>query len=284
MQVCRMDLKSFEWRVLSNSAAVDPATVTLTPDERSLLFFDGPVLKTVPASGGAEKTLHQISDGAARPQGFSLSSDGLTAAYAEFRDGKSQLQLLAMSRKSGDVSARTLLEAPGQIEDVQWRPKHAQLLYRMNGSLYLCDAQGKSQRLPTAEAAQALWSQTASTLQYLAAPTDKSKLVTLREFTPESGEDKLIGKTSNFAGFSGNADSSVFVGASRNQSSPYVLLLLRVTNREFSLCEHHCSAPAKVQPRSRPDSQSVLFMSDRHGKMAIYRIKVEKLVEETDEG
>ena len=283
MQVYRMDLKSFEWRLLSNSAAVDAASLTLTPDERSVVFFDGPVLKTVPTAGGAEKTLYRVEG--VRSSGLSLSSDGASVAFAEFQDGKSQLRLIGMPRgRSSDGAPRTVATIDGRVEEVQFRPRRAQLLYRVNRVLYLSDLQGKSSRLPTSGAAQALWSPGASTLQYLSEPGELSRLVTLRETIPESGEDKLIGKTSNFAGFSANADSSVFVGASRNQSSLYVLLLLRVTNREFSLCEHRCTKPEQVQPRFSPDSQSVLFMSDRHGKMAIYRIKVEKLVEETEVG
>jgi oligogalacturonide lyase len=283
MQVYRMDLKSFEWRLLSNSAAVDPASLTLTPDERSVMFFDGPVLKTVTVGGGAEKTLYR-ADGV-RSSGLSLSSDGAVVAFAEFQDGQSRLRLVGMPRgRSSEGAPRTAAVIDGRVDEVQFRPKHAQLMYRANGALYLSDQQGKSSRLQTRAAAQALWAPGASTLQYLSEPTEQRGLVTLREAAPESGEDKLIGKTSNFAGFSANADSSVFVGASRNQSSLYVLLLLRVTNREFSLCEHRCTKPERVQPRFSPDSQSVLFMSDRHGKMAIYRIKVEKLVEETEVG
>jgi oligogalacturonide lyase len=60
-----------------------------------------------------------------------------------------------------------------------------------------------------------------------------------------------------------------------------VLLLLRVARREFTLCEHKASDAALVQPIFSPDSQSVFFQSDREGKPAIYRVRVEKLVEET---
>ena len=77
-------------------------------------------------------------------------------------------------------------------------------------------------------------------------------------------------------------DSSVFVGASRSRASAYVLLLLRVTRRELTLCEHRASEPAMVTPIFSPDSQSVFFASDRHGKTALYRVHVEKFVEETE--
>jgi oligogalacturonide lyase len=38
-----------------------------------------------------------------------------------------------------------------------------------------------------------------------------------------------------------------------------------------------------VSPVFSPDSQSIFFASDRHGKSAIYRVHVEKFVEETDD-
>jgi oligogalacturonide lyase len=62
-----------------------------------------------------------------------------------------------------------------------------------------------------------------------------------------------------------------------------VLILLRVARRELTLCEHHASDPAMVSPVFSPDSQSVFFVSDRHGKSAIYRVHVEKFVEATGE-
>jgi oligogalacturonide lyase len=73
----------------------------------------------------------------------------------------------------------------------------------------------------------------------------------------------------------------VFVGASRSRASAYVLLLLRVTRRELTLCEHRASDPKMVLPIFSPDSQSVFFASDRHGKQALYRVRIEKFVEET---
>jgi oligogalacturonide lyase len=38
-----------------------------------------------------------------------------------------------------------------------------------------------------------------------------------------------------------------------------------------------------VSPIFSPNSQNVFFMSDQHGKPAIYRIAVDRLVEQTEE-
>jgi len=74
------------------------------------------------------------------------------------------------------------------------------------------------------------------------------------------------------------------VGASRNAASPTVLLLLRLTRRELTVCEHKASRPEMVAPRFAPDSQRLYFESDRDGKPAIYCVHVERFVEKTDEG
>jgi oligogalacturonide lyase len=61
-----------------------------------------------------------------------------------------------------------------------------------------------------------------------------------------------------------------------------VLLLLRVTRREFTLCEHKAANPETVAPVFSPDSRHVFFQSDRDGRPAIYSVHVDKLVEPTE--
>ena len=71
--------------------------------------------------------------------------------------------------------------------------------------------------------------------------------------------------------------------SSGSKASPHVLLLVRAVRREFTLCEHRASNPSMVSPIFSPNSQHVFFMSDQHGKPAIYRIAVDKLVEATED-
>jgi oligogalacturonide lyase len=127
-----------------------------------------------------------------------------------------------------------------------------------------------------------IWSTDGRTLLYLNLPEDKRQLNNLRELTPDANVDKLVAKTSQFACFGANRDASVFAGASRN-ASPALLLLLRVTQRERTLCEHKASDPESVSPVFSPDSQRIYFQSDRHGKPAVYCMHIEKLVEKTDD-
>ncbi len=89
-------------------------------------------------------------------------------------------------------------------------------------------------------------------MQYLNFPADPTRLHAIREFSPDAAPTGLVAKTSQFACFSANRDSSVFVGASANRSSPTVLLLLRITRREFTLCEHKATRPETVSPLFSP--------------------------------
>ena len=284
-QVYRMDLRALDWRLLTNSAAIDPASVALTADERHVVFFDGPVLKLAPTAGGQERTIYQVPEGSARGAGSALTEDGARVIFSERAGTKWLLRSVSLPRNRQTGTAVTLQESEAPIDNPLPRARGGQVLYRSGDQLRLAFPNGKTTGVKTAPGGQfgaAHWAPNGTAIQALVVPDDARQLTTLHEITPENSEDRLIAKTSNFADCRPNADSSVFVGASRNLSAPYVLLLLRVTRRELTLCEHKASDAAKVAARFAPDSQSIFFQSDRHGKMAIYRIPVERFVEETD--
>jgi oligogalacturonide lyase len=151
--------------------------------------------------------------------------------------------------------------------------------------LWLANADGKQPRqlkLAEGKVGPANWSPDGKTVLYLNFPADRTQLNTIREETPDANTDKLVAKTSQFAHFGFNRDTTVFVGASRNTASPAVLLLLRVTRRELTLCEHKASRVEMTTPIFSPDSQRIYFESDREGKPALYCMHVEKLVEKTE--
>jgi oligogalacturonide lyase len=158
------------------------------------------------------------------------------------------------------------------------------VLYRRAGGIFLANFDGKQNyrlKLADGEVRSTVWSPDGRSVLYLNVPTDPTKLVNIREFVPDTNQDKGVADTTQFAAFNRNADASVFAGASGSKASPYVLLLVRVVKRELTLCEHRASDPAMVAPLFSPNSQQVFFASDLHGKPAIYRIDVEKLVAET---
>ena len=142
--------------------------------------------------------------------------------------------------------------------------------------------QNRKLRIAAGGLGPAVWSSDGRTVLYLNFPTDPKQLNNLREATPDTNEDRLIAATSQFISFGGNADSSVLVGASGSKASPYVLLLVRAAKRELTLCEHRASDPHLVSPIFSANSQRIFFQSDKDGKLAIYSMLVDKLVEETE--
>ena len=164
----------------------------------------------------------------------------------------------------------------------------AQILYRQGGeALWMVNADGTQNRklkLAPGGIGTPNWSPDGKTILYLNFPEDRTQLNNHPRTHAgyrcrQAGRPRPASSRPSAA----NRDASVFVGASRN-SSPDVLLLLRVTHRERTLCEHKASHAEAVAPLFSPDSQRIYFQSDRDGKPAIYCMHVEKLVEKTEEG
>jgi oligogalacturonide lyase len=273
-QVYRLDLKTGESRQLTSAAALDVSSFSLSPDDRYLYYFDGGVLQSVTAALPKPRDVYRAPPGSVRT-GFSVASDGSVLFVEDSRILRIALQ------KTGPV-----FDSPGKIEMLMARPRHGQIVYRQAGALWLLNTDGTGRKqlaLAAGVTGESLWSPTGRTLLYLHLPDDPKQLITLRECNPEDSTDQLIARTSQFESFAPNADASVFAGASRSKASSYILILLRVAKRELTLCEHRASDPSLVSIVFSPDSQSIVFVSDRHGKPALYRVPVEKFVEETSD-
>jgi len=286
MQACRLDLKSGQTRLLTEAENLDPACLALAGDERSFCYVDGGRLYSSGLTTLRPRQVYQAPEGF-RVTAMNIADDGLFAALVEQKGSHYRLQSIRMM----DGSATLLAEADEELSDPAPRPRRASVLYRRAGGLWLANVSGIQNagkqnyrlRLAEGEAASATWSPDGRTVFYLNVPPDSHKLRNIREFTPDTNEDKAVSDTTQYACFERNADASVFVGASGSKASPHVLLLVRAVRREFTLCEHRASNPSAVSPIFSPNSQSVFFVSDQHGKPAIYRMAVDKLVEATDE-
>jgi oligogalacturonide lyase len=267
-QAFHLDLKTGQSRQLTDAAALDPASISLSPDEKTLTFFDGTDLCETNLSGSHPRILYKASE----RRGVTVAADGSIL----FAEGGKAMRVLKQHA--------AVVAEDGDVDLVLARPRLAQIVYRSAGGLWLAnlDGTGKRQlRLEPGETGEILWTPSGRSLIYLHIPDNSNDLITLRENLPDEGTDKEIARTSQFATVSANGDASVFAGASRSKATAYVLLLLRVTRRELTLCEHRASDPRMVSPVFSPDSQSVFFVSDRHGKAAVYRVHVEKFVEST---
>jgi oligogalacturonide lyase len=282
VQAYRMDLKSGQSRALTDASHLDAGSITLTPDERGVCFFDGASLFLTSLSNPRSREIYRVPDGFGPGHGLSLSEDGLYAAFVEQKREANRLQLVTM--RTG--SAQTLVESAELIFDPMPRPRRAGMLYRRgDDELWLVNfdgAENRRLRIAAGGLGNALWSTDGRSVLYLNFPTDRTQLNNLREHTPDANDDRFISNTTQFAIFNRNGDSSVFVGASGSKASPYVLLLVRSVKRELTLCEHRARDPRLVSPIFSPNSQRVFFQSDRDGKMALYALAVERLVEQTE--
>ncbi|HEY1241114.1 MAG TPA: oligogalacturonate lyase family protein [Bryobacteraceae bacterium] len=286
-QAFRMDLKTGETRQLTERPDLDGASLNLLPDGRSFCYFADRTLYLVNLANLRERELYTVPEGWDRAPGLSVGADSAHAILAERRDDRSRLRAVPFAQ----AAPRTILESAVPLSNAIERPLRAQILYRATSEgqppeLWLVDSDGRHNRrlkLASGATGPANWSTDGRTLLYLNFPDDRRQLNAIRELSPDDDKDKLVAPTSQYVHFGFNRDSSVFVGASRNVASPVVLILLRVTRRELTLCEHKASHPDAVAPIFSPDAQRVYFQSDRHGKPALYSMHVERLVEKIGE-
>ena len=281
-QAYRMDLKSGQSKQLTTAQRLETATVTLLPDEKSCCFVADGAVAQLQLSNERQHEVYRIPEGLESGKGFSVSDDGMFAALVEKKAGLYRLRLLNIARGL----ASTVTEGPDELSDPAIRPKRAGILYRRGeGELHVVNFDGgQNQKLRTAPGGTgpALWSQDGRNVDYLSFPEERKVLNGIREYTPDSNEDRFVAPTTQYVHFGRNADASVFVGASGSKASPYLLLLVRSVKRELTLCEHKASDPSMVAPIFSPNSQRVFFQTDRHGKPAIYSMAVERLVEATE--
>jgi oligogalacturonide lyase len=282
-QLMQMFLNTGEALRLTEAANLDPSSPTLSPDDKGVFFFDGPVLCYLTLAGLRGREVYRVPEGWKRTRGFSISRDGSQAFLVEEKDSRWRLRTVPLAAKEGQPA--TVFEAPAPLGDPLPRPRHQEILYREgDDSLVLASGDGRVRRrlpLEPGRVGDAFWAADGESLLYLSLPAGPGRLSTIREWVEAAGKERQVAQTSQFASFAPNVDGSVFVGASASKASPYILLLLRITRRELALCEHRASDAALTSPVFSPDSQRVFFQSDRHGKSAIYLMAVDRLVEST---
>jgi oligogalacturonide lyase len=279
VQAYRLDLKSGESRRLTSAAKLDRTTVGYLPDDRTVCDIEENALNA--STGSRTRTIYEVEEGWQRTPAFTLTEDGNHALLVERKGNKRRLQMITIGRGA----ATTVTEADEEIAFVRPRPKRASILYARSQSLWLVDYTGQNARplkTPAGTPAQALWSADGKSFTYLRIPENEAELNDLREHVPDSNEDKKIAATSQFVTFCRNADASVFAGVSRNKASPYILILLRVAHRELTVAEHRARNPKDVTVLFTPNSQRLLWHTDREGKSAIYTLAVERFVENTE--
>jgi oligogalacturonide lyase len=269
-------------RVLTEATALNPAAFTLGPEDKVLLWFDGPELRQTLFAGMKENEVGRVRDGWTVGGPLVPSDDGTHAFYVESKGNADELRRVKLPR--GGVE--TVLGAEGGIVEPLPNPRLALLLWRTrDGELWVAGFDGAGRRrvvVPAGKVLQAMWNPEGRGILYLHEPADPKQLIAIREQDLEGRADSLVARTSQFGRFSRNANASVFLGASRSKASPHILLLLRRTRRELTLCEHLASDVATALPLFTPNSQRLVFQSDRWTNPAIFMMNVERLVERTE--
>jgi oligogalacturonide lyase len=286
MEAFRMEAKPGVSHQLTEQEGLDPFSLTLASDERTFCCLAAGRLLSVNLGNGRVREVYRIPEGFEQGSGMSLAEDGLYAALVEKKGSAHRLRLIRMT----DGTATTLAESSGSVpgeemRDPIIRPRRASVLYSRDGGWWLANYDGQQNyrlRLAEGETGPADWSPDGRSVLYLNYPADQRRLHNIREFVPDTNEDVAVADTTQFVAFERNGDASVFIGASGSKASPHVLLLVRAVKRELILCEHRASDPKMVSPVFSPNSQSIFFGSDQHGKPAIYSMAVEKLVSATD--
>lgn len=277
-QAARMDIKGGALRVLTSAANLQPQSLALSADDRTVYFADGAKLMAVASNGGRLRTLYESAHENAFSQGLSLAENSTALAFRE----NHQAVVLPVNTSTRS-NPRVVGEAEPSPEPPQLHASGAVFYRGPHGEIWYAPAGGKAIKLPIeGEIGQAVWNPDGQSILYLKLNQGKGIPNALFEYSLESGRESLVGRTSQYVRFSRNGDSSVFVGASASKAQPFVLLMLRITRRELALCEHKASNPAMVLPRFSPGSQRVFFQSDRLGKPAIFTVAVDRLVENTD--
>jgi len=278
MQVYRMDLKSGESHQLTEGDPVNASAMTLLPGDREFAYIAGRSLMVQAVKPARQREVYRAPDESEPTGGLTVSHDGTFIVIAERSASKWRLREVLLNR--GSTGGETIVESTEDIRDPIARPGSNDVLYRQNGTELRLAPGG---RLLVTSSGPAIWSPDGASILYLNIPADPAQPNTIRAFDVATSKDSLVSNTSRFVSFGRNADASVFVGASASKASPAVLLLLRSVRRELTLCEHRASNPALVMPRFTPNSQRVLFQSDKNGHMAIYAVNVERFVEQTDD-
>lgn len=279
-QAYRLDLKSGTSGRMTEATHLEPESVTFLSDDRGVAYVDGDLIAT--DFGSRPQELARLNPGNRRQAGPIASEDGQNLFWAEGAAAGGLLRRLRMPKGSPE----TVTETKAPIAECVPNPRRATVLWRLeDGTLWVATFEGQGVRqvaTPEGRVAQAIWSPDGRSLLYLHIPQDRTRLNAIREQDLDSRADRLVAPTSQFARFTCNSNASVFLGASQSKASPNVLLLLRLTKREFTLCEHRAAKPDATDPQFSPNSQRIFFQSDRDGKPAIYMMVVDRLVEKTE--
>jgi hypothetical protein len=275
-----MRLPSGESTLLAEAQQLQPASLAFLRGDGELIFVDGPSVVRTQLRRPRPRTLYRADDGWMPTGDIRIAPDDRTVALLQTRSDAARVVFVELS----NGRSRTVIEAEkGALTPLDLHPRYGLFLLDSRG---LPAFQGGTPpsplpAFPEGRILQARFNAEGDRLTYLLRSPGPPERTLLMELALPGGRHELVASTSKFATFSPNPNSSVFVGASDSVAQPLLLLLLRVTRREFALMEHSATQPSVVQPLFSNNSQLIFFQSDRLGKNCIFSVSVKGLVERT---
>ncbi len=272
MAPCQIDLRTGLVRTLAEASALDPASLAVDAAGRTLYFLDGGALSEAALNSRREKRKPEVL--VRNVTAFGLGTSRAQLFY--IADGKLQ----QFQKQAENVLA------DGAEDFCLVRPGGGGCLFARQREYWYASATAGAKPVKVAggRISQPHWSADGNSVLLLRdVPVNQVFVSTICEVPIESLTERCVAKTSQFATFAPNANDSVFVGASASKAQPNIVLLLRVTGRELTLCEHRTREASDARPVFSPDSRRVFFQSDRAGRSVIYGVNVERLVEQTNE-
>lgn len=310
-QAFRIDLPSGRLTQLTQGAGVATYSIAIAPDERSIFFLQNGDLKQLMLRTLREREIYRVEDGWWSTGEMGLSVDGRYAAVVEMRSadrveaaGEEQRLRLQFERKPlCRIRVVETLKGKNWIvaEEKAWlgrpqmRPKRDQVLYchlgpweLLTSRMWLVNLDGKQKqsvrpRVGEEELGPEYWTGDGKLVGYAHYPDLSHHKATMRTFNPDTRQEEVLARCTQFWEGQGNIDNSAIAGASLSKAGPNMYVLFPLTQRELTVCEHASSGKPGAEPRPAfsPDSQWIYFTSDRRGGPAVYRAGVGDLVEKT---
>jgi oligogalacturonide lyase len=280
----RLELPSGRMTQLTQGPGVAGFSLCLAPDERSFFYLQSGTLKQMGLRTLREREIYRAEEGWRLTGDLGVSVDGRFAAVVETREAVHRLRIVeTLKGKSWIVT-----EDRAPILRPQLRPRRDQVLFAQPDPprLWLVNLDGKQKqplrpRQQDEEIGPCCWTADGRSIDYAHYLNRKA---TVRTYNPDTREETVLGRCTQFWGLMGNADNSAIVGESRSPAGPNIYVLFPLTDREITVCEHASSRTSEEvlpRPAFSPDSQWIYFNSDREGVPAVYRAGVADWVEKT---
>ncbi len=314
-QIHYYDLRRNRLTQLTGGDGTFPHSATMDEEEKEFFYLQGDSLNRKSFSGRGQRQVFRCPGGWRFTGHMSISEGSRTAAVVEIREddyrenpveqvaARPQCRIRIVDLASG--KDRVAVNQKAWLTHPQFRPGRRALLYAQESSgdggteIYWSSLDGKGAKPLRAAGGghveRAYWTLGGGEARFVHFPDETLRGATIRSVVPETGEERTVARCSAFGWLQENADGSAYVGASKRPSGPNIYILFPGLDREITICEHgasgkpypiagtealdySCAFPETAFSR---DSQWVYFVSDREGMPAVYRMKVEDLVEST---